>query len=105
MTDKKKKKLKSIASKGAKGFNPNKMPMGGDNNYREKGDLDESRIVDVPTITVKGVGHMQGNTSAVMWGRYLNGSGLAPGGSYFRHQGKIYKSSSPNANTSTQIKF
>ena len=100
----KKKKLKSIALKGAKGFNPNKMPMGGDNNYRERGDLDESQIVDVPTITIKGTGHMQENTSAVVWGRMLNTTGIAPGGSHFRHRGKIYKSSS-NAFTSTEVKF
>ena len=101
----KKKKLKSIASKGAKGFNRNKMPVGGDNNYREKGDLDESQIVDVPTLHFRGTGYMQSTTSANVWGRLLNSTGTASGGSHFRHQGKIYKSSSPDGLTSTQIKF
>ena len=98
----KKKKLKSIASKGAKGFNPNKMPAGGDNNYRERGDLDESQIVDVPTLHFRGTGYMQENTTANTWGDLLNRTGTGGSGTYFRHQKKIYLSA---GSTSTEVKF
>ena len=102
MTDKKKKKLKSIASKGAKGFNRNKMPVSSDNNYREKGDLDESRIVDVPTLSYRGTGHTQGNTVPNSWAYLLNRTGTGGAGTYFRHQKKIYLS---GGSTATEVKF
>ena len=98
----KKKKLKSIASKGAKGFNLNKMPVGGDNNYRERGDLDESQIVDVANLSYRGTGYTQGNTTANTWGDLLNRTGTGGSGTYFRHQKKIYLSA---GSTSTQVKF
>ena len=102
MTDKKKKKLSSIAKKGAKGFNRNKMPLSVDNNYVERGDLDESQIVDVANLSYRGTGYTQGNTTANSWANLLQRTGTAGSGSYFRHQKKIYLSA---GSTSTEVKF
>ncbi len=90
--DKKKKKLQSIAKKGAKGFAKGNMEGGDSGVYREFGDRDEVNVDRSKSLTYRGTTYNQRTTPVEIWGRVLHQTGVAPGGSYFRYRGKIYKS-------------
>tara|TARA_R110002020_G_scaffold438535_2_gene648980 strand:+ start:2031 stop:2324 length:294 start_codon:yes stop_codon:yes gene_type:complete len=84
----KKKKLKNIASKGAKagGVKDNTF-------YRESGDVSTSKeINNVKSIVYRGTAYNQNQRTADQWADLLRRSGQVDAGGHFKYKGKVYLS-------------
>ena len=60
--------------------------------YREFGDHEPSDVNDVRTLSYRGTGYTRDNVSVDMWADLLNRTGTMGSGGYYRHKGKVYRS-------------
>ena len=96
----KKEKLKSIATKGQRaGELSQARNMSGGQIYREFGDREPSDVVAKRSVVYRGTAYQETGTNLATWIATLINTGDAQVGDLLRHQGKIYRITSPTSGT------